>query len=80
MNDATVSNLNMHGAPVSNIMDSGFVLVVVLAMFAVFFWSWVRILHRMGLSGWWILLMGFWPIMLPILATCRWPALDKKSN
>ena len=52
------------------------ILPLVLAIFAIFFWSWVRILHRMGLSGWWILLMGAWPIMLPILATCRWPAFD----
>tara|TARA_R110000868_G_scaffold47339_4_gene155374 strand:- start:3336 stop:3695 length:360 start_codon:yes stop_codon:yes gene_type:complete len=30
----------------------------------------------MGLSGWWLLFAGLWPIMLPILATCRWPSFD----
>jgi hypothetical protein len=53
--------------------------VLALLMMSVFFWSWVRILHRMGLSGWWILTMGLWPIMLPILATCRWPAFEENA-
>jgi hypothetical protein len=55
-------------------------LPIALAKFFWFVWSWVRILHRMGWSGWWILPMGLWPIMLPILATCRWPARDEESN
>jgi uncharacterized membrane protein YhaH (DUF805 family) len=58
-----------------------FILTVfVLATTLGFFWSIVRILHRMRLSGWWILLAGLWPIMLPILATCRWPAFEDKRD
>jgi len=52
----------------------------VLAVLFAFYWSLVRILHRMGLSGWWVLLAGLWPIMLPILATCRWPAFEEKRD
>lgn len=66
------------GAP--DPVTAALIFVAILAMFGIFFWSWVRILHRMGLSGWWILLMGLWPIMLPILATCRWPAFEPKSK
>jgi uncharacterized membrane protein YhaH (DUF805 family) len=64
----------------SNLTGMLIAFPLIVVIFFVFFWSWVRILHRMGLSGWWILLMGLWPIMLPILATCRWPAFDEKSN
>jgi hypothetical protein len=56
------------------------IIVIITSVLVVFFWSWVRILHRMGLSGWWVLTMGLWPIMLPILATCRWPAVDGKRK
>jgi len=54
-------------------------IFVIAALFG-FYWSVVRILHRMGLSGWWVLLAGLWPIMLPILATCRWPAFEAKRD
>jgi hypothetical protein len=53
---------------------------IAILMVASSVWSVVKILHRMGLSGWWVLLMGLWPIMLPILAYCRWPTLDKDAN
>ena len=62
------------------IVQQGMAFVIVIAALFGFFWSWVRILNRMGLSGWWILLMGAWPIMLPILATCRWPAFEKPDG
>ncbi len=58
----------------------GLILTVfVLATLLGFFWSVVRILHRMGLSGWWVS-HGLWPIMLPCLATCRWPAFEDKRD
>jgi hypothetical protein len=50
-----------------------------LTIFVVTGISLVRILRRMGLSGWWLLTIGFWPITLWILSRCRWPAFDEES-
>jgi hypothetical protein len=43
----------------------------------------VRILHRVGLSGWWALILlipggGF--VALWLLAFANWPALEQRSN
>jgi hypothetical protein len=59
-------------------MDSGWIAVpIILAIFGTSLWSIGRILQRMGLSPFWVFTMGLWPIMLPILATCRRPAFDE---
>jgi hypothetical protein len=46
------------------------------------FWPAVRIMHRIGQSGWWSLLIIAGPaalIGLWLLAYTRWPALERKS-
>ena len=40
----------------------------------------VRILRRMGFSGWWALMIMLWPFGLMILARAKWPAFDETSN
>jgi len=58
-----------------------FILVALSALLvAVGFGSIAIILKRMGFSGWWVLAAGLWPIALPVLAFCRWPAFEKNSN
>jgi hypothetical protein len=37
------------------------------------FYCIARILRRIGFSGWWVLSIGFWPIVIPLLAYIRWP-------
>lgn len=53
-----------------------------LAVFAVTLWASVRILHRIGHSGWWVLI-GFVPVlniaMIWALALQRWP-IDGEEN
>jgi uncharacterized membrane protein YhaH (DUF805 family) len=50
----------------------GFFLFFYIAIFVAL----VRILHRMGFSGWWSLMICLWPIGLFMLAFARWPAID----
>jgi uncharacterized membrane protein YhaH (DUF805 family) len=57
-----------------------FGVCLVFALYFSIFWFVVRILHRMGFSGWWSLMIFFWPIGLGMLAFSRWPAIDKDLN
>ena len=53
---------------------------IFLGFFVVFyvliFVALVRILHRVGFSGWWSLMIFLWPVGLLMLAFSRWPAID----
>jgi uncharacterized membrane protein YhaH (DUF805 family) len=54
-------------------------VVLFLVFMVIYFWPFVRILHRMGRSGWWILLFFTGPgflIGIWVLAYTRWPAID----
>jgi hypothetical protein len=51
--------------------------LIVFAILALFYYSLGRILYRMGFSPAWLLLIGFWPILVPILAHMRWPIEDR---
>jgi hypothetical protein len=53
-------------------------VVLDLLIFVGGFWGGIRILRRMGLSGWWIFMIFLWPIGLLMLAYSRWPAFEKK--
>ena len=53
---------------------------VFFGIYGVIFWFIVRILRRMGFSGWWSLMLFIWPVGLGLLAFKRWPAMDKNSN
>lgn len=56
-------------------------LAIILALDAIALLAAIRILRRMGLSGWWSLLIVFYPpIGLLVMAIRRWPAFDKNSN
>ncbi|HEV2649945.1 MAG TPA: hypothetical protein VGU69_01695 [Rhizomicrobium sp.] len=60
-----------------------FILVasMIALVWAVFILPLVRILQRMGLSGWWVPLgLLTMPISFWVLAHVRWPAVDGKSN
>lgn len=61
-------------------MSGAIAILINIVVWTVFITSWVRILHRMGLSGWWLLTIGLWPIMIWVLSRCRWPAFDEKQN
>ncbi len=50
----------------------GFFVLFYIAIFAAL----VRILHRMGFSGWWSLMIFLWPVGLVLLAFSRWPSVD----
>jgi hypothetical protein len=52
-------------------------LIIVISLHVAVIWFVVRILNRLGLSGWWSLMLLFWPLGLGLLAFCRWPAVDK---
>ncbi len=41
------------------------------------FYCIMRILQRMGYSGWTVLLVPFWPVTVAILAYRRWPIEDR---
>ena len=57
--------------------------MIVLIIVVPSIWASVRILHRIGLSGWWIII-GFIPlgniIGLILLACVRWPVEDNKVH
>ena len=53
-------------------------VILELLVFAGGFWGGIRILRRMGLSGWWIFMIFLWPFGLLMLAYSRWPAFEKK--
>ena len=36
-----------------------------------------RILYRMGYNPAWVLLIGLWPILIPVLAYSRWPIEER---
>jgi uncharacterized membrane protein YhaH (DUF805 family) len=64
-------------------MFGGIILVVILmnvVFWAAILFPLVRILRRMGFSGWWALLVGFWPVGLWLLAYNPWPAFDRKAD
>ncbi len=56
-----------------------FSALIGITVLGLFIWLDVRILHRAGRSGWWVLTM-FIPlvniIMLWVFAFTRWPAVD----
>jgi hypothetical protein len=59
-----------------------FIAIVALELFLILF-PIVKILRRIGLSGWWSLLYltGIGTIIGPwILAYCRWPAFERTNN
>lgn len=51
--------------------------LLVLAVLLHTFYCFARILQRIGFSGWWVLLAGLWPILVPILAYSHWPIEDR---
>lgn len=61
-------------------LKTAIALVLVLGFYIAIFWFLIRILHRLGLSGWWSLFIFLWPIGLGMLAFSRWPAFDRKSS
>jgi hypothetical protein len=63
------------------LLSWGMTLAGVAYIFLIF-WPTVRIMHRIGRSGWWSLLIVAGPgaiIGLWLLAYTRWPALEQKS-
>ncbi len=51
-------------------------------LWAVFF-PLIKILRRLGLSGWWSLMLlagPFWFVGLWLLAYCKWPAADRAAS
>ncbi len=69
-------------------MDTGSVggivgLIIGLAIGIAVIAAYVKILHRTGHSGWWVL-VGFVPlvniVMLCVFAWSRWPAVDHKAS
>jgi uncharacterized membrane protein YhaH (DUF805 family) len=56
--------------------------IVVLFVFVPTIWAMVRILHRMGLSGWWVIL-SFIPLLnivaMIALAIVPWPVERRGS-
>jgi uncharacterized membrane protein YhaH (DUF805 family) len=63
-----------------NLIGIGLVVVVGAFIYIPLIWFIVRILRRMGFSGWWSLMLVLWPVGLGLLAFVRWPAVDKNSN
>jgi hypothetical protein len=61
------------------LLTFNFVVAIVLYFFAVF-WPLIRIMHRIGRSGWWSLLIITGPLGLWLLAYTRWPAIDPPSD
>jgi hypothetical protein len=56
---------------------------IIILILAAFVPPAVKILHRMGFSGWWVLIGVISPlniIALWVLAYAKWPALPEKSN
>ena len=57
------------------------ILILLIAIIALFFWMMVRILHKAGYSGWWSLLMII-PlvniVMVWVFAFANWPALKAR--
>jgi uncharacterized membrane protein YhaH (DUF805 family) len=53
----------------------GFVVWAIFT-FLLVFWPVLKILRRIGRSGWWSLLAFAWPLGLYLLAYTRWPAID----
>jgi uncharacterized membrane protein YhaH (DUF805 family) len=64
-------------------LHPGIFQVAALVVMALVLYPSIRILHRMGYSGWWVLILlipfgGF--VALWILAFSRWPALEGKAS
>ena len=57
------------------------ILILPIAVIALFFWMIVRILRKAGYSGWWSLLMVI-PVvnivMIWVFAYSNWPALKSR--
>jgi uncharacterized membrane protein YhaH (DUF805 family) len=70
----------MNGPEVLPLWANVLFFVVFVGVFGPAMWAIVRILHRMGKSGWWILGIGLWPFMLVALALCRWPAFEEREH
>ncbi len=51
--------------------------LVLLAIILHTFYCIALILRRIGFSGWWVLLAGFWVFLIPLLAYSRWPIEDR---
>ena len=56
-------------------LATGFVVIAIVYFFLVF-GPLIRIMHRVGRTGWWSLLVFVWPLGLWLLAYTRWPAID----
>jgi len=56
-------------------LATGFVVIAIVYFFLVF-WPLIRIMHRVGRTGLWSLLVFVWPLGLWLLAYTRWPAID----
>jgi hypothetical protein len=77
----SAKRIDLEGVAMSNSMHTG-VIIAVIVYFAIFFWPLVKILHRMGFSGWWTLLFFTGPgfiVALWLVAYSRWPAIDNES-
>ena len=61
------------------VLSASFILI----LFAFLVWVHVRILHKAGYSGWWVLLL-FLPvvnvIMIWVFAFAEWPSLKSTSH
>jgi uncharacterized membrane protein YhaH (DUF805 family) len=56
-------------------------LIALVFFYAVVVYPYVRVLHRTGFSGWWVLLLlvpGPNFIMVWIFAFVKWPIIDQK--
>ncbi len=62
-----------------SVLASNFLIISFLVLLVLFAWPSIRILHRAGYSGWWVLL-GVVPLVnlicCYIFAFARWPSLE----
>lgn len=63
-----------------SVLISHFLIIFLLVLSVLLLWPAIRILHRAGYSGWWVLL-GFVPLVnlicCYIFAFARWPGLEE---
>ena len=61
-------------------IGGAFAIGINVAVWWLIVWSVVRILHRLGYSGWWAWMLFFWPIGLWMLARADWPAMRRPAD
>jgi hypothetical protein len=55
-------------------------IIAVILNFFVVFWPLIKIMHRIGRSGWWSLLILTGHLGIWLLAYTRWPAIEPPSD